>query len=46
MGLTMKEKKAISKKIAKRYKKTRKREKGKKLDEFTKLTNYSRCYAS
>ncbi|AMM40862.1 hypothetical protein HS1_001058 [Candidatus Desulfofervidus auxilii] len=28
MGLTMKEKKAVSKEIAKRYKKTRKREKG------------------
>ena len=28
MGLTMKEKKAISKEIAKRYKKARKREKG------------------
>jgi len=46
MGLTMKEKKAVSKEIAKRYKKARKREKGKILDEFTKLTNYSRCYAS
>ena len=46
MGLTMKEKKAISKEIAKRYKKARKKEKGKILDEFTKLTNYTRCYAS
>jgi len=42
MGLTMKEKKAVSKEIAKRYKKARKREKGKILDEFTKLTNHSR----
>jgi len=46
MGLTMKEKKAVSKEIAKRYKKARKREKGKILDEFTKLTNYSKCHAS
>jgi len=46
MGLTMKEKKAVSKEIAKRYKKARKKEKGKILDEFTKLTNYTRCYAS
>jgi hypothetical protein len=46
MGLTMKEKKAVIKEIAKRYQKARKKEKGRILDEFTKLTNYARCYAS
>ena len=46
MGLTMKEKKAVTKEIAKRYKKARKGEKGKMLDEFIKLTKYTRCYAS
>jgi len=50
MGLNMKEKKSVSKEIAparikQGYQKVRKREKGKILDEFLKLTGYTRCYA-
>jgi len=37
MWLTMKEKKAVTKEIAKRYKKARKREKGKILDGLLSL---------
>lgn len=46
MGLTMKERKAVTKEIAKRYKKARKKQKGVILDEFTALTGYNRAYAS
>ncbi len=44
--LMMKEKKKISKKMAQRYQKAEKKEKGKILDLFVSLTNYTRCYAS
>lgn len=46
MGLTMKEKKAITMEIAHRYQKARKKQKGTILDEFTALTGYNRDYAS
>lgn len=46
MSLTLKEKRAVIREVAKRYKKVRKKEKGKILDEFVKLTGYNRCYAS
>jgi len=46
MGLTMKEKKAISKEVAKRYRNEKKKRKGMMLDEFIQTTGYNRCYAS
>lgn len=46
MGLTMKEKKAITMEIAQRYQKARKKQKRIILDEFTALTGYNRAYAS
>jgi len=46
MGLTMSEKKAITKEVARRYRKARKREKGGILDEFVATTGYNRSYAS
>lgn len=46
MGLTMKEKKAVSREVAKRYQKAQKKEKGMILNEFTQITGYVRCYAS
>jgi hypothetical protein len=46
MGLMMREKKAITKEVAKRYRKARKKEKGNMLDEFVQTTGYNRNYAS
>lgn len=46
MVLTMKQKKAITKEIAQRYQKTKKKQKGIIHDEFTALTGYNRVYAS
>lgn len=46
MGLTMKERKAVTVEISKRYKKATKKQKGIILDEFTALTGYNRTYAS
>jgi len=46
MSLSLKERRAVIKEVSKRYKKTKKKEKGKILDEFVKLTEYTRCYAS
>ena len=42
MGLKMSEKKAITKEVARRYKKAKKGEKGKILDEFVKTTGNTR----
>jgi len=42
----MKVREKISKAVVKRYKKSSKKEKGKILDEFTKITGYNRSYAS
>jgi len=44
--LDVKVRKVISNTVAKRYKKSRKKEKSKILDEFTKITGYNRSYAS
>jgi hypothetical protein len=44
--LDMKVRKVISKTVAERYKKSRKKEKSKILDEFTNITGYNRSYAS
>ena len=46
MSLSLKERRAVVKEISVRYKKVKKKEKGKILDEFVKLTGYNRCYAS
>jgi len=46
MGLTMSEKKSITREVSKRYKKASKSEKGVILDEFTASTGYNRIYAS
>ena len=46
MGLTMNEKKSITREVSKRYKKTSKSGKRVILDEFTASTGYNRCYAS
>ena len=46
MSLSLKEKRAVVREVSKRYKKASKKEKGKILDEFVKLTGYNRCYAS
>ena len=46
MSLSLKERKAVVKEEATRYQKATKKEKGRMLDEFVKLTGYSRCYAS
>ncbi|MGC9171597.1 MAG: transposase, partial [Caldisericum sp.] len=46
MSLSLKEKKAVIREESRLYKKTTKKEKEKILDEFVKLTGYSRCYAS
>lgn len=46
MALTMQAKKIITKEIAQRYNKVKKKQKGKILDELVALTGYNRCYAS
>lgn len=46
MGLTMSEKKSITREVSKRYKKASKSEKKLILNEFTASTGYNRCYAS
>lgn len=46
MGLTMKEKKLITREIVQRYQKAKKKQKGIILTEFTALTGYNRAYAS
>jgi hypothetical protein len=45
MGLTMKEKKALSQEVAKRYQQAGKKEKGQILNEFVENTGYNRKYA-
>jgi hypothetical protein len=42
----MKERKAVTKEVAQRYRKASKKQKGVILDEFTALTGYNRAYAS
>lgn len=46
MGLTIMEKRSITREIAKRYQSSSKHEKTVILNEITKLTGYNRCYAS
>jgi hypothetical protein len=44
MGLTMREKKALTREVSKRYQKAEKKEKTKILDELVKNTGYNRKY--
>jgi hypothetical protein len=44
MGLTMRERKAVTREAARRYGRAKKQEKGRMLDELGKLTGYNRCY--
>lgn len=46
MGLTMHEKKAVTREVVKRYQKASKKQKGLMLTEFIALTGYHRTYAS
>lgn len=46
MGLTMKEKKAVTRETARRYQRASKKQKGRILGEFVALTGYNRTYAS
>lgn len=46
MGLTMKERKAVIKEVAKRYRKSSKKVRGQILNEFVALTGYNRSYAN
>jgi len=46
MGLTMKEKKAVTREMARKYKRATKKQKGKILDTLTGLTGYNRSYAA
>jgi len=45
MGLTMNEKKAVTRETAHRYRQATKKSKAKILDEFTRTTGYNRIYA-
>lgn len=46
MGLSMREKKAVSRQVAHRYQKAGKKEKKRILDEFVQITGYTRWYGS
>lgn len=46
MGLTMHEKKSLTLEVARRYRKAKKKEKSRMLDEFVATTRYNRVYAS
>jgi hypothetical protein len=46
MRLTMKERRSVSRLVAKRYQKATKKDKGTILGEYTQLTGYNRCYAA
>ena len=46
MGLTMKEKQAVTREMAAEYRRATKKQKGKILDTLTALTGYNRSYAA
>lgn len=46
MGLTMRERHAIIRELAPRFRKATKAERGRILNEFVELTGYTRCYAA
>lgn len=45
MGLTMRERKAVTGEVCRRYRKATKKDKGRILDEFVRTTGFNRCYA-
>ena len=45
MSLSLRERRAVVREVSKRYRKAKKKEKGKILDEFVKLTGYNRYCA-
>lgn len=45
MGLTMKERKAVTAVLVQRYRRATEKQKGRLLDEFVALTGYHRWYA-
>ena len=45
MGLTMKERRLVTKALCAQYRKGTKKEKGMLLDQFVEATGYNRCYA-
>jgi hypothetical protein len=46
MGMDMRTRKPVVNETAERYRRTRKKDKGRLLDEFVALTGYNRCYAA
>lgn len=46
MGLTMRERHAIIRELAPRFRKSSKKQRSQILDEFVKLTGYTRCYSA
>ena len=46
MGLTMRERHAIVRELAPRFRKATKKQRGQILNEFVELTGYTRCYAA
>ena len=46
MRPTMRERKAVTREVSKRYGKGTKKVKGKILDEFCEVTGYNRCYGA
>jgi len=46
MGLTMKQRQAVTKEMGLKYKRATKKQKGAILDTLTELTGYNRCYAA
>ena len=46
MGLTMREKQAVTRQLAVEYKRATKKQKGRILDTLTELTGYNRSYAA
>jgi hypothetical protein len=46
MGMDMRTRKTVVKEAAKRYRRARKKDKGRLLDEFVAFTGYNRCYAA
>jgi hypothetical protein len=45
MGLTMREKQAVTSQMAPKYRQARKKKKSEMLDHFLELTDYNRKYA-
>ncbi len=46
MGLTMRERQAVTRELTTRFRKATKKERGRMLDEFVHLTGYNRVYAA